>query len=350
MNKRDKLILLFILIALALAIISTITPEIKNRITGKVSGMDDCGDKICNREKENCEICPTDCGACCGNKICEPEFGEDATNCETDCICDETTTDGDCEKPDDPHTETGESGSTSSSSGRIASKEEFENSAEIIILDYSTNEETTTVELGEDGGNIAFMVDLRDDSGSTLGYDFDIRIRDPEGNEIYKEEDAITNDRINVPLRSNSDLGYYNIDTGEKDVTKHVLVIEDQKLKDDRSKINKIITNAQIIQDGFKKLPEDKAIADTLLQLKKGEASILSILNPLNPGRNIDFSPLKSSEIEIEKIELRKSPARIFKDEVIVGFTIKEPEKEKEDELLLKIKDNKPYINFNFKF
>lgn len=46
-----------------------------------------CGDSRCALGDENCQSCPSDCGICCGNAICELAFGEDCTTCPLDCGC-----------------------------------------------------------------------------------------------------------------------------------------------------------------------------------------------------------------------------------------------------------------------
>ena len=43
-----------------------------------------CGDQTC-ATGETCQSCSTDCGACCGNGACEPNYGEDADRCAVDC-------------------------------------------------------------------------------------------------------------------------------------------------------------------------------------------------------------------------------------------------------------------------
>jgi len=48
------------------------------------SGMAVCGDTLCNGN-ENCLSCPGDCGQCCGNGNCEPQYGEDCQICSIDC-------------------------------------------------------------------------------------------------------------------------------------------------------------------------------------------------------------------------------------------------------------------------
>ena len=45
-----------------------------------------CGDGGC-LGSETCDSCPEDCGDCCGNGACEPEYGEDAASCAADCQC-----------------------------------------------------------------------------------------------------------------------------------------------------------------------------------------------------------------------------------------------------------------------
>jgi hypothetical protein len=51
---------------------------------GDRSGCRGCGDGVCYSD-ETCDSCPEDCGICCGNKACEPEYGEDCATCELDC-------------------------------------------------------------------------------------------------------------------------------------------------------------------------------------------------------------------------------------------------------------------------
>jgi len=43
-----------------------------------------CGDGQCNGV-ENCYTCATDCGKCCGNGECEPQFAESCASCSLDC-------------------------------------------------------------------------------------------------------------------------------------------------------------------------------------------------------------------------------------------------------------------------
>lgn len=45
-----------------------------------------CGDTNCD-PIEDCDACPTDCGECCGNDLCEPQFGESCASCILDCSC-----------------------------------------------------------------------------------------------------------------------------------------------------------------------------------------------------------------------------------------------------------------------
>ena len=46
-----------------------------------------CGDGFCLGD-ENCFTCETDCGACCGDGICEPSHAETCFSCEADCgVC-----------------------------------------------------------------------------------------------------------------------------------------------------------------------------------------------------------------------------------------------------------------------
>lgn len=51
---------------------------------GNRQGCEGCGDGVCNVD-ENCNECPEDCGLCCGNGMCEPDYGEDCATCEDDC-------------------------------------------------------------------------------------------------------------------------------------------------------------------------------------------------------------------------------------------------------------------------
>ncbi|MBN1429337.1 MAG: hypothetical protein JXB07_13270 [Anaerolineae bacterium] len=45
-----------------------------------------CGNGVCDGDfGENCYTCATDCGQCCGNGVCDPVFGETCSNCEADC-------------------------------------------------------------------------------------------------------------------------------------------------------------------------------------------------------------------------------------------------------------------------
>lgn len=45
-----------------------------------------CGDGACGPD-EDCAICPDDCGACCGDGVCQPGVGEDCASCPDDCGC-----------------------------------------------------------------------------------------------------------------------------------------------------------------------------------------------------------------------------------------------------------------------
>ncbi len=57
-----------------------------------------CGDDICNGT-EDCSICPNDCGACCGNGICNKEKDENCKTCSVDCgACEPYCGDGTCNK------------------------------------------------------------------------------------------------------------------------------------------------------------------------------------------------------------------------------------------------------------
>ncbi|HEC22157.1 MAG TPA: SH3 domain-containing protein, partial [Chloroflexi bacterium] len=51
---------------------------------GDRTGCQGCGDGACNLQ-ETCFDCPEDCGECCGNAVCEPDYGEDCGTCEADC-------------------------------------------------------------------------------------------------------------------------------------------------------------------------------------------------------------------------------------------------------------------------
>jgi hypothetical protein len=51
---------------------------------GTSEGCVGCGDGICGAS-EDCHDCPSDCGDCCGNDVCDAAFGEDCTTCEDDC-------------------------------------------------------------------------------------------------------------------------------------------------------------------------------------------------------------------------------------------------------------------------
>ena len=44
-----------------------------------------CGNSKCEPKGESCNICPADCGACCGNGKCESQYGEDRYTCKDDC-------------------------------------------------------------------------------------------------------------------------------------------------------------------------------------------------------------------------------------------------------------------------
>ena len=57
-----------------------------------------CGDEECNGD-EQCDICPADCGLCCGDGWCTAEDGEDCDTCPSDCacfVCGETCEEGVC--------------------------------------------------------------------------------------------------------------------------------------------------------------------------------------------------------------------------------------------------------------
>lgn len=51
---------------------------------GNEIGCKGCGDTVCNLD-ETCDSCPGDCGVCCGNGVCQPEYGEDCGTCASDC-------------------------------------------------------------------------------------------------------------------------------------------------------------------------------------------------------------------------------------------------------------------------
>jgi formylglycine-generating enzyme required for sulfatase activity len=53
---------------------------------GQCAYVPRCGDGACDAD-EDCRICPADCGDCCGNGLCEPEYEEDCANCSADCGC-----------------------------------------------------------------------------------------------------------------------------------------------------------------------------------------------------------------------------------------------------------------------
>jgi len=57
--------------------------EVEDLGCGDCGGVE-CGDGECNGD-EDCTWCPEDCGDCCGNGMCEAEFGEDCVTCEADC-------------------------------------------------------------------------------------------------------------------------------------------------------------------------------------------------------------------------------------------------------------------------
>ena len=44
----------------------------------------DCGDGNCLGD-ENCSTCPGDCGDCCGNDLCDADYGETCDGCPADC-------------------------------------------------------------------------------------------------------------------------------------------------------------------------------------------------------------------------------------------------------------------------
>ena len=56
-----------------------------------------CGDEDCNGN-ETCNTCPLDCGICCGDGECTPEYNEDCSSCQIDCgcACGEECQDGTC--------------------------------------------------------------------------------------------------------------------------------------------------------------------------------------------------------------------------------------------------------------
>jgi len=51
---------------------------------GKCQGGVLCGDGMC-ANSENCHDCPEDCGDCCGNGQCQPQYGETCQTCMSDC-------------------------------------------------------------------------------------------------------------------------------------------------------------------------------------------------------------------------------------------------------------------------
>lgn len=46
-----------------------------------------CGDGKCQPTKESCWNCDKDCGSCCPNGKCEPQYKETCTSCPKDCTC-----------------------------------------------------------------------------------------------------------------------------------------------------------------------------------------------------------------------------------------------------------------------
>lgn len=59
-----------------------------------------CGDGVCATSHEGCDSCSEDCGTCCGNSMCEPEYFEDCGTCPSDCgcaFCGEACVEGQCE-------------------------------------------------------------------------------------------------------------------------------------------------------------------------------------------------------------------------------------------------------------
>jgi hypothetical protein len=55
-----------------------------------------CGDGSCNGG-ETCYSCSQDCGGCCGNGVCESQFGESPQTCASDCISVPVCGDGSCD-------------------------------------------------------------------------------------------------------------------------------------------------------------------------------------------------------------------------------------------------------------
>lgn len=65
---------------------SSVAPEGNTSLLpiGTARGCQGCGDGTCNLQ-ETCNTCAQDCGQCCGNGICQSEYGEDCGTCATDC-------------------------------------------------------------------------------------------------------------------------------------------------------------------------------------------------------------------------------------------------------------------------
>ncbi|MFC1611087.1 MopE-related protein [Myxococcota bacterium] len=78
------------------------TPSANLRFEYVTVSVASCGDTHCNGE-EDCQSCPSDCGACCGDGTCTPAYTEDCESCPADCptgagevCCSGTLHDGDC--------------------------------------------------------------------------------------------------------------------------------------------------------------------------------------------------------------------------------------------------------------
>lgn len=65
-----------------------------NNIHDDCEGAEGCGDGVCNG-LENCNTCEQDCNQCCGNGICDTQWGETCENCANDCSCSDEYEPGD---------------------------------------------------------------------------------------------------------------------------------------------------------------------------------------------------------------------------------------------------------------
>jgi hypothetical protein len=215
---------------------------------------------------------------------------------------------------------------------------EYKESGSLSISEEGSPEEINIVTKDK----INLRTNLINKDGEKLFFTTKGYLIDPDGIK-FKEFNITTNKNITLEINKTK-LGYWTINLSNGSKTKNFLVAQSEDEKEIRK-------NTIIIQEGFKKLPNDASLADLLLNLDKKENSLLkNILKPLEQIENPLFSPLKSTTITLEPIDIKKSPAQKDGEDITVQFSMRNPEIEKEDILTVSIKNNAPLINFNFKF